>query len=234
MSRVKKYYIKSFDLKFNVLYNGGMENFNDIVAKNMIMYRKQAKLTQAELAQKLNYSDKAVSKWERGESLPDILIIKQIADLYGITVDDLVYERKEPVAPKHFNLAKWINVKRLIIVLMPVIAVWLAAIIAFVALSLLDIGEPYTWLCFIYAIPAMFTVLIIFSAIWWGIIPVCLFSSAFVWTTILSLYLSISSLKLYVIFYIGIPLQVLLILWCVLTLVIKRAKKIKNNAKPTL
>lgn len=208
-----------------------MENFNEIVAKNMIMYRKQAKLTQAELAQKLNYSDKAVSKWERGESLPDVIVIKQIADLYGITVDALISERKEPETPKHFNLAKWINVKRLIIVLMPVIAVWLAAVVAFVALSLLDIGEPYTWLCFIYAIPAMFAVLIVFSAIWWGIIPVCLFSSALVWTTILSLYLSITRLKLYVIFYIGIPLQGLLILWCILALVAQRAKKIKANSK---
>lgn len=206
-----------------------MENFNEIVAKNMIMYRKQAKLTQAELAQKLNYSDKAVSKWERGESLPDVVIIKQIADLYGISVDALISEGKQPQAPKHFDLSKWINAKRLIIVLMPVIAVWLAAIIGFVTISLLGIGQPYTWLCFIYAIPAMFVILIVFSAIWWGIIPVCVFSSAFVWTTILSLYLSMSALKLYVIFYIGIPLQVLLILWCILTLVVKRARKIKNN-----
>ena len=66
------------------------------LAENLISYRKAANLTQAELAEKLNYSDKAVSKWERGESFPDLYVLKQIADFYGVTIDTLINEPKKP------------------------------------------------------------------------------------------------------------------------------------------
>ena len=64
-----------------------------IVAKNLVELRKNAKLTQIELAEKLNYSDKAVSKWERGESLPDVETLKRIAELYDVSVDALLKEQ---------------------------------------------------------------------------------------------------------------------------------------------
>ena len=47
----------------------------DILSKNIIMYRKKNNLTQKQLADKLNYSDKVISKWERSESMPDIIAI---------------------------------------------------------------------------------------------------------------------------------------------------------------
>ena len=62
---------------------------------NIAAYRKNLGLTQAGLAEKLNYSDKAVSKWERGESLPDVLTLVQLADLFEITVNDLLLDRNE-------------------------------------------------------------------------------------------------------------------------------------------
>ena len=70
-----------------------MENTNEInekIAKNLVHYRKAAKLTQAELAEKINYSDKSVSKWESGNGVPDVYILIRLAQLYGVTVNDLV------------------------------------------------------------------------------------------------------------------------------------------------
>ena len=61
-----------------------------VIGKNISEYRKAAGLSQLEFAEKLNYSDKAISKWERGDSLPDIIILKQIADMFNITVNDLI------------------------------------------------------------------------------------------------------------------------------------------------
>ena len=55
-----------------------MEDIKKIISKNIQTLRKDADLTQSELAERLNYSDKAVSKWERGESVPDIVVLKQI------------------------------------------------------------------------------------------------------------------------------------------------------------
>ena len=76
------------------------EQFKAIVAKNLANYRKINNLTQLDLAEKLSYSDKAISKWERGESLPDLYTLQRIADLYGITINDLAYEKQEIIKPK--------------------------------------------------------------------------------------------------------------------------------------
>ena len=48
-------------------------------ARNLLAYRKARGLTQSQLAEKLNYSDKSISKWERGDVLPDIVTISMIA-----------------------------------------------------------------------------------------------------------------------------------------------------------
>ena len=67
-----------------------MNDLREIVAKNICELRREANMTQLMLAEKLNYSDKAVSKWERGESVPDVFMLKTIADLFGVTVDYLL------------------------------------------------------------------------------------------------------------------------------------------------
>ncbi len=61
-----------------------------IIAENLSFYRKLHGLTQAELAEAIGYSDKSVSKWERGEGLPDILLFITLSEIYGITVSELV------------------------------------------------------------------------------------------------------------------------------------------------
>ena len=67
-----------------------MQDWKFIIAKNITALRQNRKMTQAELAEKLNYSDKAVSKWERGESVPDVLVLKSIADMFGVSLDYLL------------------------------------------------------------------------------------------------------------------------------------------------
>ena len=54
------------------------ENLTAIIAENLVYYRKKAKLTQSEVAAKLSYSDKSVSKWENGNSMPDYSIINDL------------------------------------------------------------------------------------------------------------------------------------------------------------
>ena len=71
------------------------EQLQGIIANNIVYYRKQLELTQSQLAEKINYSDKAISKWERGEGVPDIFILKQLADLFHVTVNDLLSEKKK-------------------------------------------------------------------------------------------------------------------------------------------
>lgn len=65
-----------------------MEDKN--LSKTLVTMRKSRGITQKSLASELNYSDKVISKWERGESLPDIYALKRLATFYNITLDDLV------------------------------------------------------------------------------------------------------------------------------------------------
>ena len=64
------------------------KSLEQIVADNLVYYRKAAGLTQLEVAEKFNYSDKSISKWERAEGLPDIMVLKALADFYDIRIDD--------------------------------------------------------------------------------------------------------------------------------------------------
>ena len=64
-----------------------MNDLKLIVAKNITELRKQHGMTQLQLAEKLNYSDKAVSKWERGESVPDVAVLVEIAELFSVRLD---------------------------------------------------------------------------------------------------------------------------------------------------
>ena len=84
-----------------------MENedaVNKRIGKNIAAFRKGANLTQAELAQKINYSDKSVSKWESGNGAPDVYVLMSLAELFGVTVNDLVGE--SAVAHKYLHQAR--------------------------------------------------------------------------------------------------------------------------------
>ena len=78
-----------------------MDELKETIAKNLVELRTQARLTQLQLAEKLNYSDKAVSKWERGEAIPDIRVLIKLAEIYNITVDDILTDSAaKKVKPK--------------------------------------------------------------------------------------------------------------------------------------
>ena len=184
----------------------------DIIAENLIYYRKALGLTQLELAEKLNYSDKLISKWERGDGMPDILVLKTLADLYKIKVDDFFKEEKEktPLAKKD---------KRWFIVGLSATLVWVIATTAFVTLAIVLPKIYPWWLIFVYAVTGTGIV----GVVWAGIFHHKLFqlisTSVIIWGGVVSLYLSLlftipdNANNFWFIFLIGIPLQGLAILW---------------------
>lgn len=183
------------------------------VALNLIKYRKALSLTQLELAEKLNYSDKAVSKWERAESVPDIYVLQKIADLFGISVDTLI----SPPREEKPSILKQIGRIRLIKGFASAVGVWLIAIIGFFFLEVLFPVFNDTWLLFIYAVPITLAILLILATVWKKNFWYMIFHSLFWWTLILSVFLSLNVFlanppsKLWEIFLLGIPLQFLII-----------------------
>ena len=127
------------------------ENLKQLIGQNISEYRKLSNMSQIELAEKLNYSDKAISKWERGESLPDIIVIKQIADIFGITLNDLIGQKD--TKKKRIDLKKLVRTKTFVL-LLSMGLVWLVGAIVFVCFQMLDIWQDKNWLIFVFAIPA--------------------------------------------------------------------------------
>jgi len=206
-----------------------MENIKQIIARNITELRQQAKMTQIELAEKLNYSDKAVSKWERGESVPDIAVLAQIAEMFGVTLDYLIRaEHEQPqeqeaseevigetAAPSPEKIRRR---NRGIIAGMSVLLVWLVATAAFVLIELLP-GEPtWHWLCFVYAVPISMIVWLVFNSIWFTKRRNYLIISLLMWTVLATIFFTFLAfgINIMLIFALGIPGQIIILMWSIL------------------
>lgn len=197
------------------------ENLTSVIAENLVYYRKKAQLTQSELAEKLNYSDKSISKWERKEGVPDIHVIVRLAKLYGLTVNDFVTTRKkEKIANRYYS--------KVLITLISIALVWFVATAAFFCLELfaLNTQEVFPhWLLFIYAIPISFVVLVVFISIYFKKILNMFAVSALCWSIVLSLQLTFLNYpNIGLIYVVAIPFQILIILFYLLMY-----KKIKEK-----
>jgi transcriptional regulator with XRE-family HTH domain len=195
------------------------------IGRNIASYRKRAGLTQAGLAERLNYSDKAISKWERGESAPDVLTLVQLSEQFGITVNDLlvdpdalpeetgaVQQAMEQVVEKALKR----KADKGTILSLSSILVWFVALFAYVMLSCFELTEAWSWIFFIYAIPANAIVLLSLRSAWhdfrWNQILI----SIIMWGSILSVYVSLLvflNWNIWRMFLLGIPGQAAVLLW---------------------
>ena len=192
---------------------------------NIAAHRKNAGLTQAGLAEKLNYSDKAVSKWERGESVPDVLTLMQLAAQFDITVNDLLVDPEAlPGNPGTLEKAMTqVSEKALkrkanknVILALSSTLVWFVALFAFVVLSSFDFLEKYSCLLFFYAIPANAIVLLSLRSAWHDFRWNKALISAIVWGSLLSIYVTLNAVMgiyFWKIFLLGIPGQIAIFLW---------------------
>ena len=104
------------------------------ITKNLIYYRKKAGMTQMEVANLLSYSDKAISKWERGLGLPDITVLAQLADLYGVTISELCesdHDGEKPIKEVDDETQKIIEKRHQLITYISVGLLWLTSTILF-------------------------------------------------------------------------------------------------------
>ena len=187
-----------------------MENIKEVIAKNLVELRKANKLTQGALAEKLNYSDKAVSRWEHAETLPDIETLCRICDIYGVSFEYLL--QKEPSEVRvNAKPTKANRARHIVICLIAICTVWLAATILFTAVkALFDVN---LWQMFVWAIPASITTVEICNRTWWhSKVCTALTASFNNWTIILALYLHTLGHNLWMLFIIGVPIQALILL----------------------
>ena len=201
------------------------EKLKNQIGANIALYRKNAGLTQAGLAAKLNYSDKAISKWERGESIPDVITLLTLAEQFEITVNDLLADPnalpedgdpgKLEKAMSHVSekaLKRKAN-KNVILALSSTL-VWFVALLIFVVISSFDI--PYSWLAFLYAVPVNAIVLLSLRSAWhdfrWNRVLI----SIIVWGFLISIYMTLLvflHFNMWRLFLLGIPGEIAIFLW---------------------
>lgn len=185
-----------------------MVDIKKIIARNLVLLRKKNNLTQKELAQKLNYSDNTVSRWEKAEITPSIETLVQISEVYNVPLESLL---KEKVTEQIRASTKAMILKKLSTILLCVSLVWFAAIIAFFYSE--TFFNKNIWTIFIWAIPLSCLVLLAFNKYVNNRVYSFVISTLCIWSAILSIYLQFLEYNMFLIFFIGIPAQVALAIY---------------------
>lgn len=204
-----------------------MDDINKIIGKNLLILRKNAKLTQMELADRFNYSDKTISKWESGESLPNIEILYELAQFYGTTLDALTQENDIVETTNNSKQKDKMFPTKLIITLLAVSAIWLLATVLFVTFKI--VYAKNFPLLFLWAVPISCIVLIIFNSIWGKYYYLFAILSVLIWSTLACVHLQLIQYNIWIIYILGIPLQVAIILWAALIKKPRNSKKKKRK-----
>lgn len=192
-----------------------MDQIKQIVAKNITELRRASGMTQLELAERLNYSDKAVSKWERGESLPDVAVLKQISDLFSVSMDYLVAEdHQEHHTSRTVYEGRELR-NRHIIMGISILLVWLAATIAFVIIDLVRGTSARNWVVYLYAVPVSMIIWLVFTSLWFNPRRNFVIVSLLMWTALACIHIStlLAGYNIWIIYILGIPGQAIILLW---------------------
>lgn len=194
---------------------------NEIISHNLIELRKKNKLTQMELAEKLNFSNKSISKWESGEAIPSVEVLLKIAELFGVKLDYFTTlthddnQTKQPEKPKHTSRYMY---SRITISLLCISVVWIVATYMFVLAP--NWFNP-TFLPFVWALPISFLMATIFNSIWGKVQHTFWYLTFLNWTLLLGIFLTIPH-YFWQIFILGIPIQAVILLCAQLVLVTKK------------
>ncbi len=188
-----------------------MENIKEIIAKNLVELRKEHKMTQQALAEKLNYTDKAISRWEHAETLPDIETLCRVCDIYGVKFEYLLQREQPKNKQKNPNIINAKTGSKVAITLIAISTVWLAITILYTIFWHMNL-----WTLFVWAVPASSAILMICNQFLFGKKLFRTISGSFLlWTGLVSVYIEIlkhMNSNIWMIFIIGIPSQALLIL----------------------
>ena len=190
-----------------------MEDIKSNVAKNITELRILNNMTQMELGERLNYSDKTISKWERVESSPDLSALVEMADLFGVTLDYLVKSEniEEAVVERKTKEASF---NRRAVSYIAEGGGWIVAIFAFIVTTLITNQMTFQWLYFVYALPVVLIVKLIFNSIWFNPRHNYLIISALMWSIFVAIHITFLYFKVNVslIYLLGIAGQIVIIL----------------------
>lgn len=198
-----------------------MNNIKEIVAGNITAHRKRNNLTQIELGEKISYSDKAISRWEKAEVTPDIETLDKLAEVFGIPIAaffekdsdaaKLVGEMRTDADASSDAHKSFIRNNKIVIPLLSICGVWVLATAVFVIIHSI-IPDFQIWQVFIHAVPASLVIAVVFTGLWGSRFWKFSFISLLMWSLFLSVYFVFLKFNVWLIFTIGAPTQAAIIL----------------------
>ncbi len=185
-----------------------------VVARNIARLRRQLGMTQAELAEKLSYSDKTISKWERGEGLPDLVSAARLAEIFGLPLDTLLREEDADASLMDPEVIKaHLAARRRLILLLSVGLCVLVSLVCYFALRLLLPAFQRAWLCFLYGVPAAMIVCIVFTCIWWPNLLRLAAISGLIWSIAACVHITFPVSPVWLIYVVAAVVQLLFVAW---------------------
>ncbi len=187
-----------------------VEELKKIIAENIIELRTSTGMTQYELAEKLNYSDKSISKWERAEAVPDVVVLKGIADIFGVSVDYLLTAHDDD---QHIKAVKaeseTIKRRHRLIIGISILGIWSIALLLFV---IFWITGHIVWYIFMSAVPVSLITFLVLHSIWGRGKYNFYIVSALMVGTLLTIYFLFLKHNFWQIFLLAIPLELIIVL----------------------
>lgn len=191
-----------------------MEEIKYIIARNISELRQLHNMTQMELGEKMNYSDKTISKWERAESSPDISVLVEMADLFGVTLDDFVRTKNIKKSMPQ-NKTEEVKYNRRVISYISESVAFFVAIFAFIITTLILQKTTFQWLYFVYALPVALIVKLVFNSIWFNPRQNYLIISALMWSLLSAVHITFLyfGINVALIYLLGAAGQSVIVLW---------------------
>jgi len=189
-----------------------MKDLNEIIAENLTELRKQAGLTQQQLAKELNYSDKTISKWELGYAIPSVDVLIDLAKFYGVSLDYIVTQNEVKAEIENKKVHKYLDHKLSALLLLNTIVI-LVATVVFVWTCISESVQPF-WQVFIWGGALCMLISYLYVRKVWkrALMLKLVLTSLFVWILITAFYLQFLDQNVWYIFIVGVPVELLLIL----------------------
>lgn len=175
-----------------------------VFSRNLAAARKAAGHTQSDLASLINYSDKSISKWERGDGMPDVFVLYRLAKIYHLTPNDLLGEKPINALPKERKLLIW---------MLSVGLCWLLAAVVYFVLYLSRAPVNRIWLAFLYAVPASAIVSVVFASLWGNRLHQLSAVSLLIWSLAVIIHLTALIPGVTLIYMVAGIVQLLFCLW---------------------
>ncbi|MCD8203676.1 MAG: helix-turn-helix domain-containing protein [Coprobacillus sp.] len=196
-----------------------MEETKKIIGENLSFLRKNAKITQQEIADMLGYTDKAVSSWEKGNALPDVETLVKLCEIYHVDFNYLLVPLDEHprVSSLKEERSKLSEVQQALIIGIIIVAIWLIATVVYIYMRVYLPDTSGRWMAFIWSIPISFLITTIVIPIYYRGRHFLIFisSSLLTWTILLSICLQAGVLgyTVWFVMLLGLPIEVVFILW---------------------